>query len=233
MSQRAPLTLSLLLFPTLVWAGEIRGRVTLLGTPPQVPAAKVGKDKGACGAEQPDPSIKVGEAGELSDVVIWIDGPPAKLPPRKEAATHKIDQQGCRFIPHVLTAQVGDKLVAENSDPVFHNVRGAQAGDQKTAFNLVMPRKGQKSDTVLVSPGVVQARCDAGHPWMSAFIHIFEHPWATVSGPDGRFALPALPAGTWTLRATHERFGTRQVQVTVPPSGVVDQPLSFEAPGNK
>jgi hypothetical protein len=36
-----------------------------------------------------------------------------------------------------------------------------------------------------------------------------------VSGQDGRFDLPPLPAGSYTLKAGHERLGTATQQVTV------------------
>ena len=79
----------------------------------------------------------------------------------------------------------------------------------------------------IVWPGVIRASCDAGHGWMSAYVHIFDHPYFAVTGPDGRFEIDGLPAGSYTLAAWHEKLGRRTVQVTVPDDGAAQVALEY------
>lgn len=53
------------------------------------------------------------------------------------------------------------------------------------------------------------------HPWMKAYLGVFEHPYFALSGADGRFTLKDLPPGEYTIEAWHERFGTRSQKITV------------------
>jgi hypothetical protein len=50
---------------------------------------------------------------------------------------------------------------------------------------------------------------------MSAFVHVFEHPFFAVSKPDGSFAIENVPPGTYKVTAWHEKFGTQTKEVTV------------------
>ncbi len=218
----------LLLLPSLALAGELRGVVALDGAAPALQATPVGKDASSCGTEQPDPSVRIGAGGKLADVVVYLALPPGFPRPAAVQQRHKLDQQGCRFYPHVIAARQGDLLVAENSDPVFHNVRGTLGG-KKTTFNVVMPRKGQQSEVALTTAGVIRAQCDAGHPWMSAYLHVFDHPYFAVSGADGAYRLTGIPAGRYTLRAIHERFGEQAHTVVVPAEGVATFDLTVRA----
>ena len=53
------------------------------------------------------------------------------------------------------------------------------------------------------------------HPWMKAYLGVFEHPYFALSGADGRFTLKDLPPGEYTIEAWHERFGTKSVEIAV------------------
>ena len=50
---------------------------------------------------------------------------------------------------------------------------------------------------------------------MSAWVMVFEHPYFSVTKPDGTYELPELPPGTYTFRAWHEKLGTVDKLVTV------------------
>ena len=57
-------------------------------------------------------------------------------------------------------------------------------------------------------------KCDV-HPWMSSYVAVFNHPYFAVTGPDGTFEIPGLPAGTYTIEAWHERLGSQRSGVTL------------------
>ena len=54
------------------------------------------------------------------------------------------------------------------------------------------------------------------HAWMTAYIFVSEHPFAAVTGPEGRFELKGLPPGQHVIRFWHESLGSAELQVEVP-----------------
>lgn len=84
-----------------------------------------------------------------------------------------------------------------NSDRVLHNVHGNQG--PVTIFNVAMPIKGQRLPTKVARPGPIRLQCDAGHTWMTAWIQAFDHPWFAVTDAHGRFAIPDVPPGVYSV----------------------------------
>jgi uncharacterized protein (DUF2141 family) len=67
------------------------------------------------------------------------------------------------------------------------------------------------------------------HPWMTAHLAVFSHPYFQVTGKDGSFNLTNVPPGTYTLAAWHERYGTREQTVTIGPKGEEMVTITFTA----
>jgi plastocyanin len=144
-------------------------------------------------------------------VVVTVQGAPSRPAPGKVV----LDQQRCRFVPHVQAAALGSILEIVNGDPVLHNVHGYRG--RVTAFDVAMPSRDQRVSRKLDRPGVVAVRCDV-HAWMTAYVVVTEGPFA-VTGADGGFAIRDLPAGRYAVTAWHERLGERTAEVVVPAEG--------------
>jgi len=185
--------------------GTIAGTVRIETVPQRPAAQKITKDVVVCGPEPASEAIVVGPNRGLANVVVWLKGAKVRGPltPTANAA---IDQVGCRYTPHVQAVTVGSPLTLLNNDAVFHNVHGTlQAGaSPTTVFNVAMPWKGQKLPQALKRPGVIKLRCDAGHTWMSAYVHVFDHPYFAVTDAKGTFTLAGVPPGTYLLELWHE-----------------------------
>ena len=112
----------------------------------------------------------------------------------------------------------------------MHNIHAlAKAG---APFNAAMPprRSPWAIQRSFTRPDVmVKVRCDV-HGWMSAWIGVLPHPYFAVSDQDGRFTLPALPPGTYTLEAWHEALGTRRQAVVIRPGSSPMVEFVFHAP---
>ena len=67
------------------------------------------------------------------------------------------------------------------------------------------------------------------HPWMKAYLGVFEHPYFALSGADGRFTLKDLPPGEYTIEAWHERFGTRSQKGALEPKETKEVEFAFAA----
>jgi len=198
-------------------AGEVQGQVRYAAAPAPPAPMPVTKDSRACGTSVPDESLLVSRGG-LANVVVTLEGAPPAPPARA-----RLDQQGCRFVPHVQVAPLGSTLEIANGDPVLHNVHGWLG--RTTRFDVPMPERGVRAPVKLDRPGLIQVRCDV-HGWMSAFVVVAAGP-AAVSGADGVFALRDVPPGSYKLTAWHERLGVRTVEVTVPAQGATRVALSF------
>lgn len=204
--------------------GTISGTVTLSGEPPALAASATGTASAACGAAEVANEEIVRSGHNLANVVVWIDGIESGRP--VEAARHTLDNSGCRFVPHVASATVGDTLVVTSSDATLHNIH-AFIGST-TAFNMAIPTRGMRM-TRRLTAGVHRFQCDAGHTWMAAHLHVFDHPYHAVTTTSGSFSLADVPPGTYTVRAWHERLGTQTATVTVPASGAATANFSFNA----
>jgi hypothetical protein len=200
--------------------GSIKGTVRLTGDPPQLPGLPVPRDELACGEEVPDDALVVGKGGALQGAVVFVDGLlPGKEPTGRKSAL--VEANRCRLQPRVVSLTVGDELVLGTVDPVFHNLRGLHlgadgAGTPRGLFNQGFPPGGQRARVKVRESGFTLVRGELNHPWMRGVVRVFNHPYHVVTGGDGTFEIPNVPAGTHVLRVWHERLGARQVEVTVP-----------------
>jgi plastocyanin len=208
---------ALLLAAATARAGDVKGTITFTGKAPDLKPLLVTRDQGTCGKSSPDESLMVAD-GKLANVVVTVKG--AATQPGAPAV---IDQQQCRYHPHVQVAAPGSGLQILNSDPLLHNIHGYLG--QVTTFNVAMPLKDQKVSKKLDKPGVVRVKCDV-HAWMGAYVVVADGP-AAVSGADGSFEIKGVPPGSYTVTAWHEKLGEKTAQLTVPASGAASLDFSY------
>lgn len=211
-----PLATLALLVPALAHAGEVRG-VVRFGGAAATAAREITRDRPACGDAAPDESLVVHD-GALANAVVRIVAPRAPSPVK---AT--LDQQRCRFVPHVQAVPVGSTLEIANGDPVLHGVIG-HAG-KAVAFDDPMPASASKKSRKLTKPGVIRVSCHV-HAWMSAWIVVVDVP-AAVSDAEGRFAITDVPPGDHVAVVWHERLGEQVVPVKVPASGIATVEVAY------
>lgn len=212
-------------------AGSIAGVVRFDGTPPTMSTLPLASWP-ACSAGATGP-VYAGDVlvkdGLVQNAFVYIkDG----LGDRTFAVPEQkvtIDQLGCQYVPRIAGAQVGQPIDFLNSDATLHNVHGSPIANP--GWNFMLPVKGADRAIRVAEPEVMIAvRCDL-HPWMRGYLGVLAHPYFAVTGPDGRFTLKDVPPGTYTVAAWHERFGTRETQVTLPPHGAQDVTLTFTPSG--
>ena len=123
-----------------------------------------------------------------------------------------IDQNGCTYKPHVLTCMVKQTVIVRNSDSTLHNIHGLPR--KNAEFNFGQPRVKMEKEMTFTKEEIFRVKCDV-HPWMSAWVGVFKHPFHDVSGTKGTFEIKDLPAGKYVVAAWHERFGevTQDVEI--------------------
>lgn len=212
--------------------GEVAGVVTLKGTPPRAPATGFSPglaeaDRKFCSTKQPVvlSAYLVDGAAHLKDVVVWLEGVTQGKAPRRE--TRRLSNTDCRFAPHVLSIDVGADIIVDNNDPILHNTHPVYIHDQSTLFNIALPMKGQEIKKKAKRAGALKVGCDV-HPWMLAYVHVFDHPYHAVTSADGKFRLTDVPPGKYTLHAWHEAAGKQSRPVEVTASGKLAADLTFD-----
>ena len=206
-------------------AADVTGKITLKGTPP--PEKPITLDA-VCGKMQPD-GIKsrfyvVGDGGALANVFVYI-----KEGAKASEATGEgpvLDQVGCQYQPYVLGVQTGQKIKIRNSDATLHNVHATPKLNKE--FNFAQVTKGQINERAFEKSEVmVRMKCDV-HPWMFAYVGVVDHPYFAVTGADGSFKLPGVPAGKYTVEAFHMKAGSATKEITVGADGNVTADFTFE-----
>jgi hypothetical protein len=154
------------------------------------------------------PRIALGKDNGVKDTFVFLDGVSAVAnaePPAPAAVL--LDQKNCQYVPHALAVPVGTQLDITNSDTILHNVNGKIIATEGLLpkFNIAQPVKGLHNKTpALDKTGIVTLSCEAGHPWMSAFVLVADNPYVAVTKNDGEFTIPNVPAGTYRLKMWHE-----------------------------
>jgi Carboxypeptidase regulatory-like domain len=184
----------------------IQGVVTTTAKMPR--PIRVTFDQKVCGAELPDQSVVVDGSGHLANVVVTLVGVKAKAPAREITVLN----DKCAFVPRVQVAGREAVLKTSSKDPVLHTTT-LQRGDGRQLFNLALPVPGMEIARKIEGLGVLRVGCST-HQWMRGWILVTDDV-AAVTGPDGRFTLPDVPAGTYQLRVWHEVLKAADRTVTV------------------
>lgn len=213
-------------------AADVTGAITLKGTPPPEKDITPLKDDPNCGKLHPEmPKTKfyvVGSKGELADVIVVLKGGSAKSG-GASASPLMIDQKGCEYLPQIAAVQTDQVIKVKNSDPVPHNVHPIPAAPgNKEANQAQMPGGPDLTFSFSKPENFLKFKCDI-HPWMFSWVTVVDHPHFAVSGKDGTFKIANVPAGKYTVEATHRKAGTATKEIEVKEGEPVKVELTLEA----
>lgn len=212
----ASLALLVLGLPLPLLAGDIVG--TVRATPPP------GADEASAGGAYASRKWKFVERidyDHLTDFVVYIDQPLSHPGNRRPVVVAM--QKDASFNPHVLPIEVGTTVRWPNEDDVFHNVYANSAAKE---FNLGLYKTERTPEILFDQVGRVDVFC-AIHAKMHCIILVLPSPYFAKSDAHGRFSIRGVPAGTYKLRAWHERLPSKVVEVTVPAEGEVKLDLAL------
>ena len=158
---------------------------------------------------------------ELRNVVVYLKNVAFRgaLP----VTSTEMRQVNETFIPHILPITRGSTVNFPNGDPFFHNVFSLS---RASTFDLGRYPQDRTRSATFTKPGLVKVFCRI-HSQMSATIMVLDHPFYTVPGDDGAFALRNVPPGEYTVAGWHERVGERVETVRVEPGKTTDVALTL------
>lgn len=210
---------------TIAFAGDLSGTVNYDGKIPNKKTLRMDSDP-VCNAAHSEAVYKqsfvVDENGNLANVLVYIKNISSDTAPSDIAI---LDQNGCMYSPHVMGVQTGQEIKILNSDPTMHNIHGLPKVNRE--FNFGMPKTvKEKSISFDKVEDVFVVKCDV-HPWMKSYVQVFDHPYFSVTGLDGKFTINNIPPGEYEVVAWQEKFGSKRTlsqHVTV---GNDSQTLNF------
>jgi plastocyanin len=128
--------------------------------------------------------------------VVYLEGsfPKAATPPVKQMV-----QEDLTFKPALLAVQTGTTVEFPNHDDTYHNVFSFSK-PKRFDLGRYLPTEKPVPSQIFDKPGLVQLRCDI-HEHMWAVILVLDTPYFTTTDAAGRFKLPAVPPGKFTLKA--------------------------------
>lgn len=157
---------------------------------------------------------------EFKDFVVSIDGQLGPTPMVSTGHAAIVTQEDAIFDPHVLPVAVGTTVEWPNEDDIFHNV--FSFSDAKE-FDLGLYRDERRDAPAVTfdKPGRIDVFCSI-HKNMHCIILVLENPYFARADDDGRFAITNVPAGTYRLKAWHERMPPQYGDITVPEDGTIE-----------
>lgn len=203
------------------------------GTPPEMPVIRVGGDPHCVAAHTSSPLLRedivVNTGGTLRDVVVRVK---SGLAPHDWSAFQGkplvMNQDGCRFDPHVGSMMAGEGIEFRNSDKTIHNVNGQPKVNDKFNFSMINERAPSRQVTFASAEWPpVRIKCDV-HPWMQAFVAVLDHPFHSVTSTTGTAVIRRLPPGEYVVEAWHRELGSQEKTVQVTDGGTAQVKFEFK-----
>ncbi len=199
--------------------GTLQGQIVLDGDVPKLPPL-VTAVPGIVNQDVPDERVVVDPKTKgIANIIIYLPSRPLSVHPDLEKYGNVdgndktddevvFDRKDGRFVPHAMIVRTNQKIRFLNNDAVVHNVKGLPMRNNLFNFHL----KANDREGVVAQPMSkpeklpFDVRSDI-HPWMRASMLIVDHPYAVVTGKDGRFEILNFPVGKHEFRIWHEAAG--------------------------
>ena len=201
------ISLILMLFLNNIIAEQLSGSVKYDGNAmPKIPKTQLKMDADpVCGSSHKEPVYRQGlivnENKTLKNVLVYLKD--VKYDGKVRETQAVLDQTGCMYSPHVQGMMAGQELLIKNSDATLHNIHALPTINSE--FNFAMPHVVKEKAIKIAKPEhAMYIKCDV-HPWMKAYVSIFNHPYYAVTNDTGYYQIDNVPPGKYEVVAWHER----------------------------
>jgi plastocyanin len=208
-------------------AATVSGTVKFDGTAPKPNKIDMSQDPACKGTNTAE--TVVADGGKLANVFVYVkDGLGSRnFDAPKDAVV--IDQQGCRYHPHVLGVQAGQTVQIKNDDQTTHNIHPTPKDNRE--WNESQPPAAAPLEKNFAREEIMlPVKCNQ-HPWMKMYINVVKSPFYAVTGTDGKYEIKGLPPGDYTIAFVHEKLGEQDQKVTVAPKDSKTVDASFKSTG--
>jgi plastocyanin len=193
--------------------GSVSGTVKFDGTKPK--AAKIDMSQDPACAKKGENMVETyaGDDGDLANVFVYVKDGLGNRTFDTPTQAVEINQEGCRYHPHVLGVMVNQPVKILNSDQTTHNIHPTPANNRE--WNESQPPGAQPLDKTFAREEIMlPVKCNQ-HPWMKMYINVVKSPYFAVTDDKGNYTIKDLPPGDYTLAFVHEKTGTTEQKVTI------------------
>lgn len=215
-------------------AGDIVGTVRLEGDPPDFHSIDMSAEPECVKVNSKPvvpPIVVTGEHGALANVAVYVKSGLGRYKYDVPTTPVVLNQKGCMYEPRVLALRVGQPLEVHNEDPTVHNIN-VRARDNHSWNRSEEPGEPPFTEMFDHPELDVPISCNV-HPWMRAYLFIFDNPYYDVTPKTGEFELKGLPPGTYTIEARQEFYGVQDQTVTLGSKETKKVAFVFKAPAGK
>ncbi len=204
----------------------VSGQAKLDGMAPKPAKIDMSQDPACKGTN--DSENVVADNGNLANVFVYIkDGLGNRTfdVPKDPVV---LDQQGCKYHPHVLGVMAGQTVQIKNDDMTTHNIHPTPKDNRE--WNESQPPSSPAIEKNFAREEIMlPVKCNQ-HPWMKMYINVVKSPFYAVTDKSGKYEIKGLPPGDYTIAFVHEKFGEQTQKITVAPkdSKTVDQTFKAE-----
>ncbi len=206
---------------------SLQGNIVYHGPLPPQEEVIIKKDIEVCGKTRQLQTVVLAKDKGLQDVIVSVEMEGLDSLSKDSEPPKTIINKGCRFVRRASTATVKQNLAIQNLDNILHNTHVRTS--TRAFINVVLLPQAKGVQKALRKPSQMTVKCNK-HPFMTGYLHVFAHPFHTVTDSHGHFAIPNLPSGTYTLSLWHETLGTLQQTVTLPQKDGTLRNIEFPAP---
>ncbi|CAM2068574.1 hypothetical protein SCOR_24605 [Sulfidibacter corallicola] len=154
---------------------------------------------------------KIDLADEDQRVAVFIVGRQSDISPESLDKPYVVVTKKKQFNPRLMVVPRGATVRFPNRDPIIHNVFSV-SGENR--FDAGRYSRGEGATHVFTHEGLVRIYCNVHHS-MSALLYVIDNPWYTYADSRGRFELPPLPEGEYTVAAVHHLAGMVRRKVVI------------------
>jgi len=207
-------------------AASISGTVKLDGAAPKPAKIDMSQDAACKGTNMAETIVDDG--GNLANVFVYVKDGLGNRTFDVPTTSATIDQQGCKYHPHVLGVMAGQNIEIKNDDQTTHNIHPTPQENRE--WNESQPPNAAPITKSFAREEIMlPVKCNQ-HPWMRMYINVVKSPFYAVTGPDGKYEIKGLPPGDYTIAFVQEKLGeqTQKVTLAAKDSKTVDQAFKMQ-----
>jgi hypothetical protein len=214
-------------------AASVTGAVKFEGTPPIFKPIDMSASPACAQANLSPvtpPVVVTGANDALANVVVFVKSGLGRYSYPAPQTPVTLDQKGCMYVPHVVALMVGQPFEVANSDLTLHDIHPMLRNNRPWSLSE-LPGRAPVRSTFQNAEFAANVGCMI-HPWMRAYLFVFDQPYFAVTSKEGTFSLQNLPPGTYTIEAWHEPNQTLDQTVMLGPKDSKTISFTFSSVGS-
>jgi len=216
--------------PSAQGQSVVKGTVTLQGIPPKGRHIKLdGYTNQYPGGLDLFP-VEVDRSNHVRSCLVYVkkglEGKPFDPP----AEPKRLVFDRFQLVPGMMGIMVGQPIITETRNRDFHNIHFMPTHNKES--NVGLAQEDRTFRRTFTEPELpIKAKCDV-HPWEGAWVAVLPHPFYAVTDEQGRFELPPLPPGKYTIEVWQKSCiaATQEIEVQPQKPLTLDFTLSLRSP---